>query len=325
MSKIIICCRTSDALGISGRIFDCLVDRFGRNSIFLDDRNATDAPPDDRKSRELQDHVRSADVFLASVGRNWLNGIDDDGDPVRAEIRNALTAGVVVIPVLVNGAGMPAPDQLPADIRNFAFRNASRIDPGPDFDRHLDRLIHMVDTVIASINVKKGDPPSPSGGAEKRDGIEARPSGRAQPVPQRQDAAPIATAAPIFISYASKDRKIAETICQALESRGLQCWIAGRDVAGGDNYQAAIVHAIRKARIMVLVFTENANNSDEIKKEIALAGRSSLVVIPIRIEDVLPNDALDYELTTRQWIDFFGDWERAIDTLCRRASEIVRG
>ena len=107
--------------------------------------------------------------------------------------------------------------------------------------------------------------------------------------------------------------------------RGLRCWISSRDVAGGENYQEAIVHAIRNAKIMLLVFTDNANNSDEIKKELVLASRNKLTVIPVRIEDVLPNDALDFELATRQWINFFGDWERALDTLCKRASGILQG
>jgi hypothetical protein len=43
----------------------------------------------------------------------------------------------------------------------------------------------------------------------------------------------VTVSAPIFISYSSKDRDIAETICQALEARGLDCWIAGRDVHAG--------------------------------------------------------------------------------------------
>ena len=85
-----------------------------------------------------------------------------------------------------------------------------------------------------------------------------------------------------------------------------------------------IVRAIRNTKIMLLIFTDNANNSDEIKKEIGLASRNKLTVIPVRIEDVLPNDALDFELATRQWIDFFGDWERALDTLCKRASQILK-
>ena len=43
--------------------------------------------------------------------------------------------------------------------------------------------------------------------------------------------------APIFISFSSKDQEIAETICQVLEARGLDCWIAARDVRPGENFQ----------------------------------------------------------------------------------------
>jgi TIR domain len=121
--------------------------------------------------------------------------------------------------------------------------------------------------------------------------------------------------APIFISYSSKDQDIAETICQALEARGLECWISCRDVDPGQNFQEAIVRALRSAQIMLLVFTANANNSDEIKKELVLAGRHRVAVVPFRVEDVVPNDALAYELATRQWIDLFKDWEQEIERL----------
>jgi hypothetical protein len=72
----------------------------------------------------------------------------------------------------------------------------------------------------------------------------------------------------IFISYASKDRAVAHTICDALEHRGFHCWIADRDIGPGENFQVSIVHAIRSAKAMILVFSANASNSEEIKKEV---------------------------------------------------------
>ena len=66
---------------------------------------------------------------------------------------------------------------------------------------------------------------------------------------------------------------------------------------------------------MVLIFSTNANNSEEIKKEMALASQSHLMVIPVRAEDVLPSEDFTYELATRQWIDMFNDWEEAIEQL----------
>jgi hypothetical protein len=124
--------------------------------------------------------------------------------------------------------------------------------------------------------------------------------------------------ASVFISYASQDAKVANTLCKALEGRGFKCWIASRDIAPGENFQVAIVRAIRAAKIMLLVFTGNSNNSEEMAKELALASQSKLIVVPLRIDDVKPNDAFSYEFATRQWIDFFIDWETAIEQLAQR-------
>jgi hypothetical protein len=129
--------------------------------------------------------------------------------------------------------------------------------------------------------------------------------------------------APIFISYSSKDQEIAETIYQALEARGLDCWIACRDVRPGENFQEAIVKALRSAKVMLLLFTSNANNSDEIKKELVLAGRNRVTVVPVRVEDVVPSDAFSYEFATRQWIDLFKDWEREIEQLALQLGHVL--
>ncbi len=127
----------------------------------------------------------------------------------------------------------------------------------------------------------------------------------------------------IFITYSSKDQKVARTICTALENRGLNCWISSRNVKPGQNYQEQIVRAIRASRVMVLVFTVNANNSNEIKKELALASQNNLVVIPVRIEDVAPNEAFAYEFATRQWIDLFEDWEKSMAELVELIAAIL--
>lgn len=122
----------------------------------------------------------------------------------------------------------------------------------------------------------------------------------------------------VFISHASRDRKVADAICSALESRGFDCWIAFRDVGPGQNFGEEITQAIRAVKVMVLVFSSHANNSDEIKKEVVLAGRARVPVIPLRVEEVEPTGAFEYELVTRQWIDLFADWDRAVDGLARQ-------
>ena len=127
---------------------------------------------------------------------------------------------------------------------------------------------------------------------------------------------------PVFISYASADRKDALAVCKAIERRGATCWISCRDVLAGENYQESIVRALRNSRAMVLVFSEAANNSDEIKKELSLASRYHVPLLAVRIEDVEPSDAFAYELSTRQWIDAFESWDKSIDSLVRRIGEV---
>jgi tetratricopeptide (TPR) repeat protein len=127
----------------------------------------------------------------------------------------------------------------------------------------------------------------------------------------------------VFVSYATADRKEALAVCKAVERRGLKCWISCRDVPPGENYQEAIVRAIRAADAMVLVFSEAANNSDEIKKELSLASKHHVPLMALRIEDVEPSDAFAYELSTRQWIDAFESWDRSIDSLVRHIKQVA--
>ena len=129
------------------------------------------------------------------------------------------------------------------------------------------------------------------------------------------------TTAPVFISYATADRKKALAICEAIERRGTKCWISTRDVEPGANYQEEIVRAIRNARSMVLVFSAAANNSDEIKKELSLASRRHLPVLALRIQNVEPSDAFAYELSTRQWLDAFNGLDTSLDALVRKIEQ----
>jgi uncharacterized protein YecT (DUF1311 family) len=99
--------------------------------------------------------------------------------------------------------------------------------------------------------------------------------------------------------------------------------MSSRDIKPGENFQGSIVRAIREAGVMVLVFSSNANNSDEIKKEMALASQSRKMVIPVRAEDVTPSEDFTYELATRQWIDMFIDWETAIEKLSQQVESAI--
>ena len=77
-----------------------------------------------------------------------------------------------------------------------------------------------------------------------------------------------------------------EAVCTALEGRGLRCWIAPRDIIPGIGWAKSIVRAIGQSRIMVLVFSENANTSPQIEREVERAVNKGIPIIPLRIENV---------------------------------------
>jgi hypothetical protein len=127
----------------------------------------------------------------------------------------------------------------------------------------------------------------------------------------------------VFISGSARDTEASLTICKAIEARGYECWMFSRDVGPGENFEKSIVQAINEAALMVLVFSAHTNDSDQIKREIAIAAQGELAVIPVRIEDVRPNPVLLCEFDTGQWIDVFGNWELGIRQLLAQIAKIL--
>jgi hypothetical protein len=107
----------------------------------------------------------------------------------------------------------------------------------------------------------------------------------------------------VFVSYSNQDKPVGDAVCAALEARGVRCWIAPRDIVPGQEWGNAIVEAISAARVMVLVFSHNANASPHIKREVERAVHRGLVIVPFRIEAVLPEASLEYFLGTPHWLD----------------------
>jgi hypothetical protein len=107
----------------------------------------------------------------------------------------------------------------------------------------------------------------------------------------------------VFISYSSKDKVIADAVCARLEGRGIRCWIAPRDVQPGLPYGEEIIDAIHGSKVMVLVFSSNANASPHIPKEIERAVSHGVSILPLRVEAVAPGKSLDYFISSVHWLD----------------------
>jgi len=107
----------------------------------------------------------------------------------------------------------------------------------------------------------------------------------------------------VFVSYASQDAAVANSIVDSLESQGLKCWLAPRDVKPGAQYADAIVRAINEAKAVVLVMSANAVDSAHVAREVERAASKRKPIIPFRIDTAALNPELEYFLSNSQWID----------------------
>jgi formylglycine-generating enzyme required for sulfatase activity len=114
----------------------------------------------------------------------------------------------------------------------------------------------------------------------------------------------------VFISYANEkgdktvsDRQIADMICSALESENIRCWIDHRDIMPGEKWVNAMFNAVEQSKIMVLVFSANANQSQWVEDEITYALDEKIRIIPFRFDNVTPQGALRVLKVRCQWID----------------------
>ena len=154
-SKIFISYRRQDSADITGRIYDRLIQRFGKEQIFKD----VDSIPLGVDFREhLNRMVGNCDVVLAVMGDRWLTAddpdrnrrLDDPKDFVRIELEAALERKIPVIPVLVREAQMPEERELPAALAALAYRNGIAVRTDPDFHHDMDRLIVGVESHLSN-------------------------------------------------------------------------------------------------------------------------------------------------------------------------------
>lgn len=124
--------RRDDAEGQAGRLYGDLAQAFGEAFVFMDVAGIG-AGLDFRKV--IDKHVTSCAVLLALIGPEWLDAkdstgsrrLDDPTDFVRLETAAALRRDIPVVPILVRGARMPRPEQLPEDLKDLAYRNGAEL------------------------------------------------------------------------------------------------------------------------------------------------------------------------------------------------------
>lgn len=102
-----------------------------------------------------------------------------------------------------------------------------------------------------------------------------------------------------FISYESSDKVVAFKVCEYLESHGMKCWIAPRDIHAGE-YAGEITRALKTADNLVVVCSSHASKSPHVRNEVSLAFGNNSKIIPFMLDDIDLDDSLEYYFAGKQ-------------------------
>ena len=148
--SIFISYRIADTGDVTGRIYDYLVQHFGKERVFKDVQGIG-LGLDFRK--EIEKALNNCGVMLAVIGPTWLTvtdkegnrRLDNPGDWVRFEIETALSKEIPLIPLRVKGATLPMESELPNSIKDLAYRNATEIKLNdPEFGKDMGWLVEKM-------------------------------------------------------------------------------------------------------------------------------------------------------------------------------------
>ncbi len=167
MTKIVLSYRRGDSLTITSWLYEKLVDRYGKEAVFQD---IDSIQPTENFRKRIGRALRDSDFVLAVIGPNWVgrdaagqSRINAVNDWVRVEVETALQLDIPVLPVLVENAEMPQPDDLPASLREITEINALPVSSaGSRFYEDVTRLFETIEKITGAEPVA-ADPASAAG------------------------------------------------------------------------------------------------------------------------------------------------------------------
>lgn len=108
----------------------------------------------------------------------------------------------------------------------------------------------------------------------------------------------------VFISYHHDSSfSMAQSVAIRLETLGLRCWYAPRDVSG--SYAGSIVKAIEECSVFLLILNKEASYSPHVLNEIEIAFKRlpEITIVPFHIADKDISKDARYYLSRMHWVD----------------------
>jgi TIR domain len=120
---------------------------------------------------------------------------------------------------------------------------------------------------------------------------------------------------PLFLSHSSSDDLAAKTILSRLESEGVPCWYAPRDIQPGTLFATALYEALENCGAVLVLVSRNSDKSNHIARELTVADQFKKPIIPVMLEHYFPTGALCYFARAANSINWFSEQEKSIQEI----------
>jgi adenylate cyclase len=133
----------------------------------------------------------------------------------------------------------------------------------------------------------------------------------------------VAQAADVFISYSREDKDKVLELTGKLRAAGVPLWIDVGGIDGATMWGEEIVHALEKAKVLLLMVTESAVQSHNVAKEVVLTSERKGHILPVHLERTTIPPSLRYPLAGIHHIEYFhGDPDDNLKSIIRSLERI---
>ena len=116
---------------------------------------------------------------------------------------------------------------------------------------------------------------------------------------------PVVQVADVFISYSREDKEKVLELTAKLSAAGVPLWMDVGGIDGATMWGEEIVHALEKAKVLLLMVTEASVKSHNVAKEVVLASERKGHILPVHLERTQIPPGLRYPLAGIQHIEYF--------------------
>ena len=147
MAHIFLSYRRSDSPQAC-RVYDALVQRFGKDAVFMD---VAAIPFAVSFTEYIRREIEGSKLLLALIGPDWQTRMHESDDPVRMELETAMAAEVKVLPLLIGTTPMPDGDALPTTLGALTTQNAMTVGSSHDFYSHMQQLLPLIESILGTM------------------------------------------------------------------------------------------------------------------------------------------------------------------------------